>query len=320
MRAVAMLLLLAHAGCRHHFDALADARVDASGDGALTCADLQRTCGPSGDQSCCGAQPVPGGMFFRSYDMAIDGLFPNMTNPAMVSSFSLDTYEVTVGRFRQFVEAGFGTQASPPIAGTGGHPNLAGSEWSATWNSQLPADTATLIADLACNTFQTWTAAPGANETKPINCAPWYVAFAFCIWDGGYLPTEAEWNFAAAGGTEQRAYPWSMPADVTTLDCSYADYQACPAGISNAGALSPQGDGRFGHADLGGNVWEWILDYQAAAYQTPCTDCANLTASGSRIVRGGSFVSTPANLRASDRFQYAPTAHNDNVGIRCARP
>ncbi len=48
----------------------------------------------------------------------------------------------------------------------------------------------------------------GSNENQPINCVTWYEAFAFCISDGGYLPTAAEWNYAAAGGSDQRAYPF----------------------------------------------------------------------------------------------------------------
>jgi formylglycine-generating enzyme required for sulfatase activity len=50
--------------------------------------------------------------------------------------------------------------------------------------------------------------AAGANEALPINCVHWYDAFQFCAWDGGWLPTEAEWEMAAAGGAENRRYPW----------------------------------------------------------------------------------------------------------------
>ena len=52
--------------------------------------------------------------------------------------------------------------------------------------------------------YQTWLDTPGTptEEDYPINCIDWYEAFAFCIWDGGYLPTEAEWGYAAAGGQQ----------------------------------------------------------------------------------------------------------------------
>ncbi len=64
----------------------------------------------------------------------------------------------------------------------------------------------------------------GATKTKPINCLDWYTAFAFCAWDGGRLATEAEWNYAASGGSEHRYYPWSKPATSTAIDDSYAVY------------------------------------------------------------------------------------------------
>jgi hypothetical protein len=68
--------------------------------------------------SCCAVLAVPGGTFNRSND----GNYP-----ATLSSFGLDRFEVTVGRFRAFVSAGMGTQASPPLPGSGAHPRIAGS-------------------------------------------------------------------------------------------------------------------------------------------------------------------------------------------------
>src|SRR5208337_5658772 len=85
------------------------------------------------------------------------------------------------------------------------------SGWQAAWESYVTPTN----ASLAC-TGMTWTSAPGTQETLPINCVNWYAAYAFCIWDGGFLPREAEWEYAAAGGSEQREYPWGSAAPGTT--------------------------------------------------------------------------------------------------------
>ncbi len=81
----------------------------------------------------------------------------------------------------------------------------------------------------------------------------------------------------------------------------------------------PGGDGVWGQSDLSGNVWEWALDGYAATYADPCTDCANLTATTSRVVRGGSFGSDASYLRAAYRDDLAPMIRADNRGVRCAR-
>jgi formylglycine-generating enzyme len=102
----------------------------------------------------------------RGYDAAADA-YNDMNFPATVSSFVLDKYEVTVGRFRQFVEAGEGAQGSPPAAGAGAHPRLAGSGWDSAWNTNLAVDTAALKGRVKCDsTHQTWTDAPGVNEKR----------------------------------------------------------------------------------------------------------------------------------------------------------
>jgi formylglycine-generating enzyme len=250
-----------------------------------------------------------------------------------------------VGRFRAFLNAGLGTAARPPAARAGERPNLPGSGWDSEWNTKLVADTEALISTIkpTCRadpgTFDpgqgppplpTWTETPGENENKPMNCVTWHEAMAFCIWDGGYLPTEVEWNYAASGGSDQRVYSWSNPATSSTTDCGHANYNiGSPSGVfcvngttggaDQVGHTSPVGDGRWGHSDLAGNVWEWVLDWYAENYPMPCNDCANMNISGKRVIRGGSFYSSKLRLRASDREFYEPDRRYDFVGVRCAR-
>ncbi len=297
-----------------------------------SCNGLPATCGPGSDQDCCTVGTVPGGTFLRGYDIATDGMYADASHPATVSPFVLDKFEVTVGRFRAFVAAGGGTRTNPPSVGDGAHARIPGSGWSETWNTDLVDDGPALSVALACDSQrQTWTPATGGNEDLPINCTDWLEAMSFCVWDGGYLPTEAEWNFAASGGDEQRAYPWASPADSLDIDCSYANYNpnypsgpfcvdGTVGGARRVGAESPKGDGKWGHADLGGNVNEWVLD-GFAPYAVPCDDCADLTNQGGRVVRGSDWANASASLRAAQRNYTTPTGNRDSkIGFRCARP
>jgi formylglycine-generating enzyme required for sulfatase activity len=300
-----------------------------------TCAITQ--CEEDGVTGCDASALVPGNaagatlageVFYRSYDAATDD-YNDMGYPATVSDFRLDVYEVTVGRFRAFVEAGYGTQAQPPAAGSGAHAAIAGSGWDSGWNASLATDTAGLKAALKCDdTFQTWTDTAGANEFRPINCVSWYEAMAFCTWDGGYLPTETEWQYAAGGGSEQRAYPWSVPASSTTISEANASYGCVGDGDGGADCTvadliqpgsKPAGNGRWGHADLGGNVWEWTLDWYADPYINPCNNCANLMGSYGWIVGGGTFNLGASALRGARRSAYSLQNRNQYIGLRCAR-
>jgi formylglycine-generating enzyme required for sulfatase activity len=289
---------------------------------APSCVGLPATCN---SLDCCTVTSVPGGTFYRGYDVGTDGMYPSMASPATVSAFHLDKFEVTVGRFRAFVNAGKGLQTAPPNAGDGAHALISGSGWLSAWNASLNASTSSFSTSLVCDaTYGTWTPTAAGNEDLPINCVTWYEAMAFCIWDGGYLPTEAEWNFAAAGGSEQRVYAFSNPASALAIDCSHTNYSpsaACvAAGTTPVGSHSPGGDGKWGQADITGNVFEWTLDYDAA-YPTPCNDCANLTVAAMRTLRGGDWGDTPNFERTAYRgTSGTPTTRDSGVGIRCARP
>jgi formylglycine-generating enzyme required for sulfatase activity len=273
-------------------------------------------CG-DGTVYCCDAVAIPGGTFNRSNDPG---------SPATVSAFLLDRYEVTVGRFRRFVDANGGTVQAPPAEGAGAHPNIPGSGWQSAFNQFLAATPAELKANLACGPQpSSWTDTPGANERLPIDCIDWFTAFAFCIWDGGRLATEAEFNFAAAGGAEQRIYPWSTPPSSTTLDPTYAVYGCSDDGgtcllsdLPPVGSRSPKGDAKWGNADMSGSVNEWTLDIYDPSYVVPCTDCAALGGDGGRVERGEDWIRSNV-LRTVSRDSDYPTVFNPGKGIRCAR-
>jgi len=324
-RCFALVLLVACTGGPHYTGI--DADVDApSLEGGqppsplASCIALPYTCGASGNDNCCNSPEVSGGTYFRSYDLAGDFNSGDQNSPATVSTFRLDKYEVTVGRFRAFVAAGQGTQAHPPAVAEGTHPSIPGSGWEASWSTSLVADTAALVAAIKCPPdvsvdYHTWTDMPGTNENLPMNCISWHEAMAFCAWDGGYLPTESEWNYAAAGGDQQRTYPWSNPSGSLSIDSSHANYTI--SGMRTdlvAVGIKPDGDGRWGQSDLAGNVAEWTLDTYAK-YTSSCTNCTSLTP-GEKVIRGGGFRNSNSQLRTTLRNT---GGRGYNTGVRCAR-
>ena len=300
----------------------------------------QADCGPNGNDSCCSSLLVSGGTFSRSYD----GVTSGYTDPqyqAAVSDFRLDKYEITVGRFRRFVDAV--VAGWTPAAGAGKHAHLNGGSglsnggaagtfepgWDVTWNAFLPSTKAGWDATsaLSCNASnQTWTVAAGSNEARPINCVDWYKVAAFCIWDGGFLPSEAEWNYAATGGNEQRVYPWGTAAPgpnaaLAVWGCYWNGTGSC-SGVTNIAPVGsvPAGNGRWGQSDLAGNVWEWTLDgYKTPYNETLCANCANSANSAVRVFRGGFFFRTVGNLLSSYRNANAPSFRIEDIGSRCAR-
>jgi formylglycine-generating enzyme required for sulfatase activity len=292
-------------------------------------------CGRNYADDCCDAPALPCGSFARDYDGSSE--YPDDSRGAKLSDFRLDKYEVSVARFRAFVDAGHGTQASPPAEGSGAHPKFVNSGWQTSANASLAVDSAALtdalagVAGSSCEPERAhWTNTALANETLPINCVTWFEASAFCAWDGGRVPTEAEWNYAAAGAAEQRAYPWAegeLTHELAVFGCP-ASMAVCPANTAATQVgTRPEGGGRYGHLDLAGNVAEWVADRILAAdnYKLPCDDCIEFAGSGDRGIRGGAYDSTPLqggvdDLRVSYRRAADPSSRFDSVGFRCARP
>lgn len=324
-----------------------------------SCRDLPSTCGE--EESCCATRSVQGGIFKRGYDVGppVQGAadVPNAQRldgaaSVKIGDFHLDRFEVTVGRFRRFVSAYNGFRNNRPANGEGRSPNVfpravatpdggqgASGLWQRRWSDEdewvaktsdemvrrIKADCGKINGGTAEGT---WTDSPGANENKPMTCINWFEAFMFCVFDGGRLPTEAEWNYAAAGGEEQRAFPWSAPATDTNVTAA----QAAFSGFGSAGPLDvgskPAGASRFGQLDMAGNAFEWTLDSASdiKAFAAPSNDPIDFTGylpppqKSKRVLRGGSVAFPAAYGRTSARVDaFADERYND-VGVRCARP
>jgi formylglycine-generating enzyme required for sulfatase activity len=261
-----------------------------------------------------------------------------------VSTFRLDKYEATVGRFRQFVTAWNGGGGWSPEAGSGKHKHLNGGSGLANSASPGTYETGWVMTDngkvsptsanLDCNrSSSTWTSEASTQENLPINCVNWYEAYAFCIWDGGFLPSEAEWEYAAGGGSQEREYPWGEtdPGSGNQYAIYGCNYPSSSADCTRVTSIAPVGTpsagaGVWGQLDLAGNVAELNLDW-SAKYVKPCTDCAYLTRPltspssnpDERVDHGGNYSYFASILQPPVRGTFPVARRYDFIGFRCAR-
>lgn len=295
------------------------------GESLPSCQGLAPTClgGPAGH---CALDEIVGGTFLQGRKQEEveleEGVDPFPPRYATVSDFYLSRFEVTVARYRRFADAYESWRgAGNPKDGDGAHPSIPGSGWSSSWRADAPELWTILPDSLPTSSCDGDNTLQVGNDDQPINCLSWYEAFAFCIWDGGRLPTEAEWEYAAAGGELRRDYPWGFttPVQGETTNYAYGD-DRYPVGLLPVDAL-PEGASFFGPFAMGGNVGEWVRD-ASASYGGDCTDCLFLGDDHFADARIGRVMGTlfldPLLLATYQRDGWSPASFHPQMGVRCA--
>ncbi len=207
-----------------------------------------------------------------------------------LSSFVLDRHEVTVAAYDRCMKAG---RCKAPVVYDVGHPTRR-----------------------RCNGGRT------GRGNHPINCVTWQQARQYCAFNGGRLPSSAEWELAArrrfAGGRRRD----TARCDVAVLARPGASLElGCGAGGTRAVGTSPGDRSKAGVEDLTGNVSEWTADWFALGYyrRSPAKDPHGPRRGRARAVRGCSYQCVPGSRLLTPTARQFSATWDPTIGFRCAR-
>ena len=154
-------------------------------------------------------------------------------------------------------------------------------------------------------------------QNYPVAWVSWDDARSYCDHYGLALPTEAQWEYAAAGPESSR-YPWGDEWDSASV--CYRENKG-PGGTTFAVGSFPDGASWCGALDMAGNVWEWCADWYNADYyaKSPVENPPGPSSGDHWVLRGGSWSDDEWVFRCADRWCGGPEYRNVDSGFRCAR-
>ncbi|HEX4214623.1 MAG TPA: formylglycine-generating enzyme family protein [Candidatus Dormibacteraeota bacterium] len=271
-----------------------------------------------------------GGRFLMGADdpdgIATDGEGP--VREVTLSPFLIDPLVVTNAQFATFAKAtGYGTDAErfgwsyvffqfvPPELRRRCRSHPEAPWWlgveGATW--RCPEGPGTSMGD---------------RQHHPVVHVSWNDAMAYCAWAGTRLPTEAEWEFAARGGLDQRRYAWGddlTPGGAHRCNIwqgSFPDQNSAEdgwLGTAPARSFAPNGHGLY---NVSGNVWEWCADWFGTDHAPGgAVDPIGPVSGSARVIRGGSYLCHESycnRYRVAARTQNTPDSSTGHMGFRCA--
>jgi formylglycine-generating enzyme required for sulfatase activity len=164
---------------------------------------------------------------------------------------------------------------------------------------------------------------PNTSPTAPMRDVSWDDAQQYAKWLATVsgkpyrLPTEAEWELAARGGTTTR-YWWGeqmAQGKANCKECGKPWAEDAPANVGSFGA-NP-----YGVYDTSGSVWEWVADCWHNNYKGAPADGRAWDESDCRVrvIRGGSWREGAPYMVASTRFKYDASVRHSQNGFRVAR-
>ena len=227
---------------------------------------------------------IKGGTFYRG---STDGNRDEMPrHEVSIPSFAIDVHPITNEQFVRFLEV------------MGGEKDRNHQDLIKLKDSRIKRSSGKLSVE-------------SGYAKHPVVGVTWYGAVEYANWVGKRLPTEAEWEIAAAGGTENVFYPTGKEIEKSQANFFSSDTTAVMSYAANG----------YGIYDMAGNVYEWCHDwYGYNYYETSMQEPDNPRGPIQgvyRVLRGGCWKSLKEDLRCSRRHRNNPGTTNGTYGFRC---